>query len=366
MATEKRPVEDRLRGALHSVARDAPLPPDFAASVADTLPDRSPAPSSTRRLALPFAAVTAGALVVAVLAIVLWRPEAPAPGNGSDWGPLAVTASTGGDEALATGTLQVGSDCVVLDQAGDQTTKLVWPADRTTWAAATRSITFVTLEGMQVTLTDGDSVTFVGGGDSAEESGVSGESWRDGIEWIAPPADGCPLESRWSVGDLVTAPAALDDEVDRLFADTTECRAELAGHPVLITYPGTWWTNEASSEFPACFWFAPEPVVVPLPLTTRPAGVAITLGSAGGPFGSSGTPAVTEDVMVSGREGIRVEEQGSTSGYGEGLPALVYQVALGETATGPTLVAVTRQVDSGDYALNKAVLDRMMELLVIE
>ena len=42
-------------------------------------------------------------------------------------------------------------------------------------------------------------------------------------------------------------------------------------------------------------------------------------------------------------------------------------MALGETADdGPTLVAFTRQKDVGDYALNMAVLDRMMELLIIE
>lgn len=165
----------------------------------------------------------------------------------------------------------------------------------------------------------------------------------------------------------VTPPNALDEAVDRLFADTTECRAELAGHTVTITYPVTWWTNEASGDLTACLWFAPEAVVPPVPLTTRPVGVAITFGSAGGPFGSWGTPALTADVTIAGREGIRVEELGGTSGYGDGRPALVYQVALGETPTdGPTLVAVTREKDFGDYTLNKAVLARMMDLLVIE
>ncbi len=172
--------------------------------------------------------------------------------------------------------------------------------------------------------------------------------------------------------ERVTAPVAspneLDKAVDRLFADTTECRVELAGHTVTITYPVTWWTNEASADSPpSCLWFAPQPLVLPVPLTTRPAGVAITFGSAGGPFGSWGTPALTADVTIADREGIRVEELGGTSGYGDGLPALVYQVALGETPTdGPTLVAVTTEEDFGDYALNKAVLDRMMALLAIE
>jgi hypothetical protein len=240
MTTEKRSVESRLRNALHAAERDAPLPPDFAASIADTVPERSPARTGPQRLILPLMAAVAGVLVVAVVAVALQRPEPPAPGADAD-------------------------------------------------------------------------------------------------------------------------------AVEGLFANTAECRAKLAGHTVVITYPSTWWTNEASSEFPACFWFAPEQMAVPHSRASRPAGVAITIGSVGGSFGSWAADAEPEDVTIAGREGIRVEELGGSPGYGDGRPALVYQVALGEAATdGPTLVAVTRQADSGDYSLNKAVLDRMMQLLVIE
>jgi hypothetical protein len=216
MSTEKRPVEARLRDALHAAAREAPLPPDFATSVADTLPEGPPAQNAMRRFALPAAAAAAGVLVVVLLASALQRPEGPAPGAEGEWGPLAVVASSGGDEALAVGTLHISSDCVVLEEAGNQMTVLVWPADRTNWDAATRNITFVNLDGQRVTLADGDRVTFVGGGDSTEESGLSGEAWRNGMEWIAPPADGCPLESRWSVGEVVTGEGAATDEDEEL------------------------------------------------------------------------------------------------------------------------------------------------------
>lgn len=174
----------------------------------------------------------------------------------------------------------------------------------------------------------------------------------------------------------VIGPADLDAAVEILFANTDECSTELAGHAVTITYPDTWWTNEASGES-GCLWFYPEqmampgaptPEQVPMPdPASRPAGIAITFGAAGGPFGSWGTPALTADVMVAGRQAVRVEELGSTPGYGDGHPALVYQVALGETPdVGPTLVAITREQDYGDYELNRAVLDRMMDLIVIE
>lgn len=204
MTTEKRSVEARLRDALHSAAREAPLPRDFAASVAGNLAERPPTRSGIPRFALPAAAV-AGVLVVALLASALQRPEGPGPGVGGEWGPLAVVAPSAGQmDALAVGTLHISPDCVVLEEAENQMTMLVWPADRTSWDAATRSITFVTFAGQRVTLADGDTVTFGGGGDSTDESGISGEAWRNGMEWIAPPADGCPLESRWSVGDVVT------------------------------------------------------------------------------------------------------------------------------------------------------------------
>jgi len=239
MTTENVPLESRLRSALHAAEREAPLPPDFAASVVDTLPERSMA-RQRRWLLLLSTALAAGALVVALGAIVLPRLDGPAPG-------------------------------------------------------------------------------------------------------------------------------AEAETVESLFSNTDECRNELGGHMVTITYPRRWSTNEASSELPACFWFAPEPMTVPQSPATRPSSVAVTIGSAGGPFGSWGRPALTADVTIAGHEGIRIEEEGSDAGYGDGLPALVYQVALDETPTdGPILVAFTTQRDSGDYALNKAVLDQMMELLVID
>ena len=54
--------------------------------------------------------------------------------------------------------------------------------------------------------------------------------------------------------------------------------------------------SKASGGSPACLWFASEPIMLPVPLTTRPAGVAITFGSACGPFGWWGTPGLTTNV----------------------------------------------------------------------
>lgn len=204
MATESNPLEVRLRDALHAAARDAPLSPEFATSVIAGLPER-PTGRSGIRLALASAAVVAGVLVIAAVAMTLWQGQAPGPGAADEWGPLAVTASTGGDLALTHGTLRIGDSCVLLEQAQNELTMLVWPADRTSWDPTTRSITFANLDGRRVTLTDGETVSFGGGGDSTEEGGVSGEAWRDGMDWVSPPGESCPLDSRWSVGEVVTA-----------------------------------------------------------------------------------------------------------------------------------------------------------------
>ena len=56
----------------------------------------------------------------------------------------------------------------------------------------------------------------------------------------------------------------------------------------------------------------------------------------------------------------------SPTNAGKETLQLVYWVSLGATsADGPTLVALTATEEAGNYALNKAVLDRMMARLAI-
>jgi hypothetical protein len=107
----------------------------------------------------------------------------------------------GSDTARAEGTLRITDTCVYLEAAGE-VTLLTWPADRTTWNNASHAITFVNYDGTVVTMGDGRHVVLGGGGDSAAESGISGEDWVSGRDWVAPPASSCSLDSRWAVGGV--------------------------------------------------------------------------------------------------------------------------------------------------------------------
>jgi hypothetical protein len=122
--------------------------------------------------------------------------------SGATWGPLAVVPPQGGaDTARTEGTLRITDTCVSLDGPGGSSL-LVWPADRTTWNAQTRAITFANFDGSTVSAGDGTPVVLGGSGDSKDESGTTTEAWLARTPWVARPADSCPLDSRWWVGAL--------------------------------------------------------------------------------------------------------------------------------------------------------------------
>lgn len=163
-------------------------------------------------LVLPGSTVAGAAAIVAVLvALGVWYGGLQGPGRGTSpsassteaWGPLAVVRATGGDMALSAGRLRITDACVYLEGAGDERSLLVWPADRTAWSADSRSINFKNLDGSTVPLRDGDQITLVGGGDSDAESGIPAKEWIRRTEWVAAPASSCPVEVRWSVGDVI-------------------------------------------------------------------------------------------------------------------------------------------------------------------
>ncbi len=129
-------------------------------------------------------------------------PAAPTSGSGATWGPLAVVPpQDGADTARTEGTLRITDACVFLDGLGERVL-LVWPADRTTWNAKTRAITFANFDGSTVSAGDGTEVALGGSGDSSEESGTTSEEWLARTPWVAPPAEGCPAESWWWVGAM--------------------------------------------------------------------------------------------------------------------------------------------------------------------
>ncbi len=103
------------------------------------------------------------------------------------------------------GTLRITDTCVFLESRGE-VTLLFWPADRTTWSAESRAISFANLDGNVATVGDGDHVVLGGGGAGEAGSGISGEEWVRRTDWVAPPDLSCPLDPRWGVGALEAVP----------------------------------------------------------------------------------------------------------------------------------------------------------------
>jgi hypothetical protein len=155
-------------------------------------------------------------------------------------------------------------------------------------------------------------------------------------------------------------------DADRLFAASERCESARAGYVVTIPYPGAWATNDAIEDegISRCVWFGPDELDIPDPLTQAPEGVAITVGGVGGPANFPYVWISREETTVAGRPAWRVEEWvPSQDNETRETRQLVYWVSL--EAGGPTLVARTATEDAGNYALNKAVLDRMMAELTI-
>ena len=212
--------------------------------------------TSTRRpLALGGAALALTLIAVALVAGPTGRDRfgsSPAasssgsvPPSGSPavaWGPLAVVPpQDGADSARNEGTLRITETCVTMERRG-VVTLLTWPADRTTWDGASRTITFENFDGTIVTVADGDDIVVGGsgsGGESEGEPGMSAEAWIESREWVAPPARSCPLEVRWDVGALervasagpLASPITIGTEAEglRLVAEFDRMEVEAGG-----------------------------------------------------------------------------------------------------------------------------------------
>jgi hypothetical protein len=124
------------------------------------------------------------------------------PPSTTQWGPLAVIPpQDGSDTARTEGTVRITESCVVLETTRGLVL-LVWPAARTAWNAESRTVTFRNEDGSTVSVGEGARLVAGGGGDSNEESGTTTEAWLASTRWVARPAASCPLESRWTVGEL--------------------------------------------------------------------------------------------------------------------------------------------------------------------
>lgn len=191
---------------------------------------------------------------------------------------------------------------------------------------------------------------------------------------VSFPAEGC-WEVTGRVGDaeltFVTYVISAEAEADRLFVRTETCSTTLAGHIIEVTFPETWSASEATDDQPGCIWFGPTPFEAEASPSAQPPGVAITFGSVGGPEepqSRSVEELSRDEMIVSGMPAARVELAEPPDGAGqEGVVRLTYWISLGVSSdAGPMIVATTSTDDAGKYVINKAVLDRMIEGIVIQ
>ncbi len=223
---------DRILGDWDRISRQASRP---------CLPARRAVTTTLRAPTMTAAAL----LVVVVIAAGLWfglparvgppateasaSPVEPSTAPVATWGPLAVIPPPdGADSARTEGTLRITEACVTLER-GSEVTLLFWPADRTAWGEGTRTVTFENFDGSTVAVGDGDAVVLGGSGDSAAESGTSGEDRVASMEWVAPPASSCPLGAWWFVG-AVERPGA------QLSASPAPVVAEAAGLKLVAAF----------------------------------------------------------------------------------------------------------------------------------
>ena len=157
------------------------------------------------------------------------------------------------------------------------------------------------------------------------------------------------------------AEAAAAAKAATLFTETDTCTNPEAGYTV--EFPDAWYTNSEIGQTPACSWFTPEFFEAPASGDT-PSEVWISIGVIDSALGYIGTTQVfsNEAVTIGGRAGRRVEVNPNPNGRPE-YRACHYRADLGESDTGPTFVAGTDIDSADDYAMAKAVLDRIMASL---
>ena len=146
-------------------------------------------------------------------------------------------------------------------------------------------------------------------------------------------------------------------EADALFEDPFDCQNLDDGYQV--KFPSSWNVNaELGSDVPPCSWFAPTEYEGGGPGEV-PDEVAIEIFVIDGPREyhleiidqDSGTIGATQPAT-------RTRERGNDA------DAYEYVVQLGRTPEeGPNLVVRTSSLMGGDYELNRAVLDRMMQTM---
>ena len=150
-------------------------------------------------------------------------------------------------------------------------------------------------------------------------------------------------------------------EADALFTDADTCTNPDGGYTV--AFPESWYTNTEIGDVPACSWFSPVfyeateggPV---------PNEIAIRISVIEGAIGFIWVDLYTEEVMLDGYPARRYET-GMTKDVATPTDQFQYSylASLDEDSEGRKLWAFTGTDYGGDYALNKAVFDRIMASL---
>jgi hypothetical protein len=117
------------------------------------------------------------------------------------WGPVAAFLSPLQMQARNQGVLRITDRCTFLER-GNERQFLAWPADRTRWNPAEKSITFRTQSGDEVTVRDGEEIVLGGGGSSRAEDGGGGPEWAARLVWVAPPDPTCLVDARWEISEV--------------------------------------------------------------------------------------------------------------------------------------------------------------------
>jgi hypothetical protein len=149
--------------------------------------------------------VNAGPLIVRTMRATLLFVAATASVATSEAvsssGPLAVMRTNFGMQARSEGTLVVTNACVFLEGEGGRTL-LLWPADQTSWSAATREIQFRRSNGEVIKRADGQSVVLGGGSFSMTTDGPNGEKVTRQVDWVVEPDPSCTADERWLVSEV--------------------------------------------------------------------------------------------------------------------------------------------------------------------
>lgn len=182
----------------------------------------------------------------------------------------------------------------------------------------------------------------------------------------APP----PVAAAWPRAELVFEdqpglPITVleSSEADALFAETASCTNTLDGYSV--TYPSSWHTNHAVGPVPACSFFSPIPFTATAD-GNLPGGVPISMGVFEGAIGFIWVDLYSEEIAIDGFGGRR-SETGKTKEAD--VPTDTFQygylLVLDENVNGEgrKLRATTDSEWANGYALNRAVLDRIMASL---